>query len=176
MKLIEAIKNDEVLRQLICCECQENKIFVSISYEREKIIILNIEEYYRVHPDFKQTPNAPDCLIIQHCENEVYKIFVVELKNTKSAKSLGTEKKQNIPKKFETCLKDFMETRFPNHFTNPNYQIELKLILVAGNINIDKKQTKPVRLDFIDSFLPLQFNGLLYQVEKENPFPLIKKG
>ena len=80
------------------------------------------------------TPKSPDCLIVQKCANEQYKIYVVELRNVKSQKNKYIDR-SGIRAKFETCLLDFMSDRFRPYFYDERYQFKLHLILVAGKIS-----------------------------------------
>jgi len=171
--LIKELKNDIVLQPYICEECEENGVLASISTEidKENIVIISVDKYYNSFNE-KTRPASPDCLIVQFCHTNTYHVYVVELKNFKKESDLKDEKEQ-IHKKFSTCLQDFMSNQFRTYFYNLDYILKIDLILIAGHI-VDKK-IKNFKLDFLLGLNPVSFGNKKYLIKGVNPNPLISR-
>ena len=109
MSIIKEVLKNAELQPFLADSCQENDICVEIDnrIEKENFIIIKVDRYYNsLH---EEVPPSPDCLIIQTCDQNKFKISIVELKNIDSSKHLKTE---NLIKKYETCLNDFISNSF----------------------------------------------------------------
>ncbi|MCU0447392.1 MAG: hypothetical protein MUE85_21050 [Microscillaceae bacterium] len=173
MKLIEDLRNIEELKDCICAECQDNRVYVTIADQAENILILDLDKYYQKLEDTGETLASLDCLIIQFCQENRYNVYLVELKNVESSSAMSTKKKRVVPKKFPNCFDDFMSIRYKDYFLSPDYQLNIKLMVVAASVN--DVRTKSVRLDFIDQLPVFTFNGNVYAISKEEPFPTISR-
>lgn len=178
--LIERLKQDEILKYFIVCEChdlqerinaKENikySLFTSISFERDKILILAIDEFYNSLPK-KERIKSPDFLILQLCGENYYNITLIEFKNIKSPSYITIK---DIREKFENCLQDFMSNRFRNYFYDLSYNFKVKLFLVAGQIS--EKKIKNFKFDFLlgDPY-PLEFGNKKLGIQGIHPYPTI---
>ncbi|MEN0050744.1 MAG: hypothetical protein AAF806_27000 [Bacteroidota bacterium] len=170
--LITQLRKDEDLKDFITQSCCENEVCVEIdeAIEEEDYLVVQLDKYYQAKIKSPNTPKSPDCLIVQKCEQEQHRIFVVELKNVQSQSGKYLERAA-IREKFETALLDFMSDRFRAYFYDEDNQFRLYLILVAGNVNEEK--TKNFRFDFLLSLRPLRFANRLYAIQGKNPNPLV---
>ena len=104
--LIQKIQGDSILSKFICDDCEENGVGINIGLEvkREDFIIIKVDDYY--NKLVQNPPKSPDCLIIQHCGENRFVLYLIELKGIKSLK---TEKMSNIRDKFQECFNDFIQ-------------------------------------------------------------------
>ncbi|MEL6717636.1 MAG: hypothetical protein AAFO82_17670 [Bacteroidota bacterium] len=171
--LITQLKNDENLQNFIIDNCCENEVCIEIDDEidAEDYLVIKLDEYYQENVKSPNTPKSPDCLIVQICEDERYKVFVVELKNVKSQNNSHLSR-SSIREKFETCLLNFTSDRFRPYFYDERNQFQLHLILVAGKV--DKEKMKTFEFDFLLTIRPLSFANKRYAIQGKNPNPLIR--
>lgn len=175
----EIIQNDE-LYGLIKSECSENRIFVEFDEQLEKdddkYIILKTDQYYNTI-DFATPPPSVDCLIIVKCSsNQGYDFYLIELKNIKSKSGFDIE---NIRKKFETVIEDFLKTRFSDIFLNNSYNVNnLYLFFVSdpyklGNITQKeydiKIKTRGLKLKTFQLIKPFKFKGKRAEIKPSLP-------
>lgn len=175
MQFLEDLRNDVVLRKFLCAECQENGVAIEISeaVDASSLVILRVDSYYN-SLDLAQTPPSPDCLIVQHCANNQYVVYVVELKNVGNLKN---EKLSEIRNQFETCLLDFMSNRFRKYFYNPDYNFTNSIHLLFISQPREAKNTSRDRTTRLDSLLalpPISFGNRKYLIKYKVPNPTIQ--
>ncbi len=175
MQLLEDLRKDPILCNFICEECQENGIAIEVGkkVDRKKLIILRVDEYYKsLH--LKYTPPSPDCLVVQHCTDNQYVIYVIELKNIGD---MQNEKPSEIRRQFETCLLDFMSDKFRVYFYNQDYDFTNSLHLIFISLPRQLKNTSKDRTTRIDSLLatsPIPFANRRYLIKHKVPNPVIQ--
>jgi hypothetical protein len=168
--LLEELRKDKDLLPFICNECEENGVFVGISTDVKDIVIISVDKYYNSFNENR--PASPDCLIVQYCETGKYHLYIVELKNVAKT-SKDYLDRDNIHEKFTTCLQDFMSNRFREYFYNTDYQLDIRLALIAGHISETK--IRNFSFDFLLAMPPIIFGNKRYAIKGFNPNPLISK-
>jgi hypothetical protein len=174
--LIDKILLDVKLQKYICGECDENGVGITIhpSVDRKELVIIKADAYlkYELHPN----PAGPDCLIIQHCADDSYRIFLIELKNIAD---LGLYSLTHIRDKFQNCFDIIMSDKHRELFYNLNYRFKSILLIFISNPKeqlrregIDKKQ-KNTRLDSLLALRPCQFANKHYPISYLEPYPTI---
>lgn len=168
--LINDIRADETLAPYLSQDCCENDVCVDFdpAVLPADFVVIKVDTFYNATVPNPGTPKSPDCLIVQRCGDDSYKIYVVELKNVRFQSVLDAN---DLRDKFHTCLTDFMSNRFRQYFYDLNHQFKLKLILVAGRVK--PGYTMNFKLDFLLTMRPLKFADKFYGIEGENPNPLI---
>ena len=136
--MINAIYADEDLSSLHRNKVEENGVNVLLDEEfyddngvlnRNEIANLSIDTYYN-SLGLLETPPSPDNLIVIKRGETKYSIYIVELKNVAKLRSVKAE---NIKKKFETAIKDFMEVRYSHIFNKEDTKlVNLSLWLVCN--------------------------------------------
>lgn len=169
--LLNDLRADALLVPHIYQTCCENDVCVDFdpAIPQEDYLVIKVDDFYNATVPNPSTPKSPDCLIVQRCAAGHFHVHVVELKNVKSKSSLDSEA---IREKFHTCLMDFMSNRFRLHFYNENYDLKLKLYLVAGRVK--ETYSKNFKFDFLLSISALQFANKRYLIQGENPNPLVR--
>jgi hypothetical protein len=170
MELIERIQNDAALMPYIALECEENEVCAAFDSEvdRARTLIIKVDDYYN-NLGLDKTPSSIDCLIIQYCSENKYRLRLIELKNVKTAQSIS---RKSIEKKYETTLFDFMSNRFRTYFFDENYDLKLKLVLIAGRIK--DQQIKAHNLDFLLGLRMYKFQNRRLAVHGTKPHLTIK--
>lgn len=128
--LFEKIRADAALSPFLksCCEDEGMSVEMDSSITPEMFVILKPDDYYNsLH--LPKTPASPDCLILQQCVNGGYAVTLVELKNIKSAQDVKVEE---IVRKFQTCLENFMSVRFEQYFLRDYERIVLYFVTKIG--------------------------------------------
>lgn len=169
MDLINNIKKDPILQDFICPQCEDEGIFVEYAdtTDTEKIVVIKVDDYYNsLH--LEKPPPSIDCLIIQHCKENLYKVYLIELKNYKR---VGAINNKNIREKFRTTLLDFMSNKFRDYFYDVSIELKTQLILIAGKVQNDTIKT--YKLDFLLAFRPFRFQDKLIGIDGMPPHPLI---
>ncbi|KPA16742.1 hypothetical protein MHK_003023 [Candidatus Magnetomorum sp. HK-1] len=183
--MIDKIYNDLELSSLIRELCDENDICVEISdhISDKDYLVLKIDQYYsskRMH----NPPPSVDCIIIVKCyKNNCYDIYLVELKNIKSTKGF---KINNIIKKFQTTIDDFMAKQFSHIFLNKDYCVNnFKMYFVSDACRIKnkfpnitesqyRKKILNTKLDMLLTSKPLQFRNKVAPFDPVLPNPMVK--
>ena len=172
--LINDILNNPILGDYRCNDCEENGIGVSFhaDIQREDYVIIKIDHYFNkeIHPN----PDGNDCLVVQKCGDNRYKLYLIELKSIESLKSYSLEQ---IRKKFQNCFDIFMSDKFRSYFYDLNHDFaSIQLIFISNTKEqmqrIDKKQ-KNTRLDSLLALPPCRFGNKLYGIEFQEPYPTI---
>lgn len=165
--MFENIKRNQNLRNHIADTCCENDICLDFEYNipSEDKIIIKVDDYYNsLH--LEKPPASPDCLILVRCVDGGYSLHIAELKNITTAKFYDIN---NLLAKFDNCIYDFIERRFPELF-NINYKT-VKLYFVS---RIDH-HTRDMGINY-DLLLAhrIQFNGKKQTIRAFIPTPKIK--
>ena len=174
--LIQDILDNPVLSNYICNDCEENGVGVSVhaDIQAHQYVVIKVDDYFNkeIHPN----PAGNDCLIIQHCQDNQYKLYLIELKNIQN---LQSQPLSHIRNKFQNCFDIFMSDKFRPYFYDLNHIFSsIQLIFVSttseqqNRISIDKKQ-KNTRLDSLLALRPCRFANKLYAISFEEPFPTI---
>ncbi len=186
--MINTIKSNNILCNYISDLCLENGVCATIdnNIPNSDYVIVKVDNYYN-SLKLAFTPCGVDCpitLILSKSNNiEVYKHYLIELKNIRSASELYVE---NIYYKFYNTLNDFMDKKFSNIYNNKLYKIrDVKLLLITpcyrffknSAISDEEKKRKleGTRLEQILSVGTYEYHGRLLQIEYELPNPLITK-
>lgn len=171
MQLFKDIQADTVLSNFIVPECEEEGICVSFdtSINRDETLIIKVDAFYN-SLQLMPTPPSVDCLILQYCNDETYKVYLVELKNVKTKQHINNV---NLEGKFETTLFDFMSNRFRTHFFKESYQLKTKLILTAGKIE-SNIAIRSWSLDFLLGLRLFTFQNKILSIEGHSPNMMIK--
>ncbi len=169
--LLNDLRADATLAPHIHQTCCENDVCVDFdpAIPPTDYLVIKVDDFYNATVPNPDTPKSPDCLIVQRCSAGHFHVHVVELKNVKARGSLDSDA---IREKYHTCLMDFMSNRFRLHFYNENYDLKLKLYLVAGKVK--EAYSKNFKFDFLLSISALQFANKRYLIQGENPNPLIR--
>ncbi|NTE01269.1 hypothetical protein G6M26_02060 [Agrobacterium tumefaciens] len=111
--MFENIKSNQHLRPYLAESCCENDICIEFeeNIPSEDKLIIKVDDYYNALPLGLDTPPSPDCLILVRCNEGGYSLHIVELKNITTSKGYDIN---NLTAKFDTCIYDFIEKRFPN--------------------------------------------------------------
>ncbi len=153
--LIDDILNNPILSKYRCADCEENGIGVSFhaNIKREDYTIIKVDDYF--NKEISPNPAGNDCLVIQKCHDNKYKLYLIELKNIQN---LGGQSLSRIRDKFQNCFDIVMSDKFREHFYNENYEFSsIELIFISNTIEhqqrIDKKQ-KNTRIDLLIALPP----------------------
>ena len=153
-------------------------ILIDKAIGKEKIIALNIDNYY-ISLSLPKMPKTADFLITLNEEKHIYTIYIVEMKN---AKRLSSFRSSDIIDKFQTTIDDFMKVRYSDIFMNEEYKIELKFFFISDPLKLKEKdiseleiqkRIKSTKLEFLSQVRPFEFRKRLYQIQYEIPHPLI---
>lgn len=182
--LFEKILQTPELLRITASYCSENDMEVCLcpSLKDENIIILKIDDYYSTHNGMNSPPPSIDCLIIVKCEQEeCYNIFLVELKDISSPKYFETD---NVKKKFETTVDDFLKNRFKDIFENEKY-CQFKCLFITdpykcARNNMSQEEylelirAKGLKLDYFLSIAePFEFGNQAAMITPALPTPTI---
>jgi len=149
------------------CEDEGMSVDMDASISADAYLIIKVDNFYNsLHA--KDTPAAPDCLILQKCAGGGYGVTLVELKNIKSSQNFEIE---NIIEKFRTCLEDFMSVKFGEYFFQDYQRILLYFVTkIGGTYKKDKGLTLESLID--KRFVFGKRNNLMIRLEM--PTPAIK--
>ena len=111
-------------------------------------------------------PKSIDCLIIVRCNDGSYSFYLIELKDVSAPSSV---KPRDVLPKFETVLFDFFQSRFPEVFMNPAFELKnLKMWLVTDALKSSKlteeqyrSKVKGTVLEQYNLIKPFKFRGLV---------------
>ncbi len=177
--LIELLKNEQLLQDFFCKVCVENGVSMNIdeTIGKNAILIIKVDDYYN-DENVEKRDCSPDCLIIQACGENSFRIYIVELKNIASPHSFEVKK---VKEKFITCLQDFMSERFGHifHVENINFA-SIKLFFVADPYGFKKEPDRqdrlfqPLKTDYLLAERIPKFFGKHLYIEPKIPNPMIK--
>jgi hypothetical protein len=168
--LLNDLRADASLAPYIHQTCCENDVCVDFdpSLSQENYLVIKVDDYYN-GLRLANTPKSTDCLIIQRCMAGHFHVFVVELKNVKRRNELDPDA---IRGKFHTCLLDFMSNRFRKHFYKEDYDLKIRLYLIAGRVK--DEYTVNFELDFLLSIFAIPFGNKHHLIKGEKPNFLIR--
>lgn len=175
--LIEQLKNEPLVNQCFCDECKENDVSIDIdaSIDKKNLLIIKVDKFYNDYID--PQPKSPDCLIIQHCGENNYSMYLIELRDIKGPGGFDTKE---IEQKFITCLDDFMSQRYGNHFHDPQYNYNnIRLVFISDPYGFKQNPAKQDKMrghkfDLLNAIrIPKYFDKHLY-IEPKIPNPIIK--
>lgn len=169
--LIKRIQEDPILSEFLCDDCEERGVGINVStgVNRDDYIIIRVDEFYNKLVPYP--PKSPDCLIIQHCGENKFVLYIIELKSIESLKS---EKLSDIRDKFQNCFSDFMSDRFRNYFYDTDYEFDIRLLFVSNpRERVKERKTEPSKLDNLLALRPCRFANRGYLLEHELPNPTI---
>jgi hypothetical protein len=173
--LIHNLLNHQELVDFLCAECRENNVGVNFSaaISPSDYLIIRIDAYFQQHLR-ERIPAGIDCLIVQRCANNDYKLYLVELKKIAD---LGGHNLNHIRSKFQNCFDVFMSDKFRDYFYDLNINFtSIQLIFVSTtneNKNRKDKFQKNTRLDALLAMRPCRFANKLYAISFEEPDPLV---
>ena len=174
--LIDDILSNPNLADYRCNDCEENGVGVSFHADIQltDYVILKIDDYFNRTIPNPNTPAGNDCLIVQLCQDNRYKLYLIELKNIENLRSYSLKQ---IREKFQNCFDIFMSDKFRSYFYDLNYDFtSIELIFVSNTreqmSRVDKKQ-KNTRLDSLLAQPPCRFANKLYGITFQEPYPTI---
>lgn len=189
--MINQIKSNKKLSAYLSHNIEDAgmQIEVDNALSEDEYIGIKLDDYYMGLKLGGETPKAVDFIVAVDCECDSYALYILELKNVKSAQQFTTK---DIEDKFETAVCRFMDKEYKDIFKNPKYKYkQVKLYLVssaylnslgAGTFEeyakllkkIGKKDslTKDIHL----SYKAFYFYGMRLFIDREiPPNPVIKK-
>jgi hypothetical protein len=176
MDLLQALLKDPSLaplpsaKPLIRQDCADEGLCVEfdINIDRSRILILDVDLYYKRLHMGNQTPKTVDCVIVQKCQSGGYLVYLVELKGHRSVRDIDN---YALEEKFETTLYDFIGERLGHHFNDDAYKIRYRLILGAGSPD---KNHNTYSLDFLLGLRLWKFAGQTLGINGHPRNPLIR--
>ena len=171
--LIQKIQEDPILSKFLCDDCEENGVGINIGSEvkREDFIIIKVDDYYKENERSNDRPKSPDCLIIQHCGENRFVLYLVELKDIESLK---TERMGDIRDKFQHCFSDFMSDRFRLYFYDLGYDFTIKLFFITDPRETKVDKGKATRMDSLLALRQPRFANRPYPIKHKIPNPIIQ--
>ncbi|NQV19151.1 MAG: hypothetical protein HQ534_11495 [Armatimonadetes bacterium] len=181
--MISVIRNHPVLKEIVVDSCIENNVGATISpnINKDDFIILKIDNYYN-SLFLADTPKSVDCLIILRCEDNTFRLFIIELRDIKNLAGFSVKE---IYQKFKTTINDFLRERFNEFFFSDNYDIkDLKLLFITDPLNMQnrkytlnqiKNRTKGTKIENLLLMRPFKFGNRYYSISYEVPNPIIQK-
>ena len=170
--LIHHLSTDQALTDFLCADCSENNVGVRFSdaISQSDYLVIKIDSYF--NKTIKPNPAGIDCLIVQKCQDDNYKLYLVELKNIKRLQDIA-----HIRLKFQNCFDVFMSDKFRPYFYDATISFtSIQLVFVSTtNENRSRKDRfqKNTRLDALLSLRPCRFANKLYAISFAEPDPLI---
>lgn len=181
MSLIEDLKALPLLEKYICTDCTENGFAVTIdpTVHPDDILIIKVDAYYNDTVHNNDRPKSPDCLIIQRCADDVYSLFVVELRDINGP---GGFTIPDVREKFQTCVYDFMNEILRTQLLESEYQYRrVRLLFVTDPYQEQLRHSyhRLNKLTKLDALLamntsPFIFNGKRYGIEHTHQNPTIR--
>jgi hypothetical protein len=171
--LIQRIQGDPILSKFLCDDCEENGVGINIGTEvqRDDFIIIRVDEFYKDTVRNNSRPKSPDCLIIQHCGDNRFVLYLIELK---AIKSLKTETMSDIRDKFQNCFSDFMSDKFREYFYDTDYEFVIKLYFISDPRETKIDKGKATRMDSLLALRQPRFANRIYPIKPKTPNPIIQ--
>ncbi len=171
--LLEAIHAEPTLNHYIRPTCSENNVGVSFdpSVSATDYLIIKVDDYF--NRNIVPNPRGNDCLIVQRCSDNRYKLYLIELKNIERLR--GGEEFKHIRDKFQNCFDILMSDRFRSLFYDENYAFSSIKLYFVTNLVEEKKERKikNAKLDALLALPPCRFGGRFYGISLSEPFPMI---
>ncbi len=171
MELLNDLRTDERFLPFVKPVCEDEGICVEMdeTIKEEEFIIIKVDDYYNAQR-LEKTPASVDCFIVQHCKDNHYDIYLIELKNVKSPKLI---ERPNLREKFGNTLYDFLNTKCKQYFHNEKYSFNIRLWLSAGKVK--DSTIRHLNLEFLLSLRPIKFMDKSYPIMSSKPQPRIEK-
>lgn len=165
--LISKIKSDTRLQKFLCETCSENNIEATFDegISANDFVVVKVDNYY--NSLLEKSPPSPDCLIVLKCENSGYSLTIIELKSISSSKGFTID---NMIKKFETCIHDFIETRFED-LLYVDYK-NIKLFFIS-NIELYQRDIG-LKMELLIN-TRFKYKNKTLMIKPYKPIPIIKK-
>jgi len=92
MDLIQALKTDAELADFIQPSCTDEGIEVHTEdgVDASSIAVIKVDDFYNSF-NIEKRPASIDCLIIQYCGDNNYRLYLIELKNVENANSISNK-------------------------------------------------------------------------------------
>ena len=181
--MINKLRSFPELSSFFTTSLFENGIGVVInpSMNNSEYLAINVDNYYH-HIGLKNIPCIIDLLIIgKESLNDNFHIFLIEMKNIKRPKSFSV---QNIYKKFETAIDDFMINRYSDPFLKPQYKIiRCKLFFISDVYHLSQKGFSDqeiksflsgTKIAILQSLAPFKYRDFYLTIEYKIPNPLLE--
>jgi len=180
--MISEIRNHSELKKILVEDCNENNVEATISANIDKadFVILKIDKYYN-SLFLADTPKSVDCLIVLRCDDNTFRLFIIELKDIKNLAGFSVKE---IYQKFNTTLHNFLQERFNDIFFSNNYIIkDMKLLFVTDPLNLQnqtytmnqiKNRIQGTKIEILLLMRPFKFGNKYYSISYEVPNPLIQ--
>jgi predicted small secreted protein len=187
--MIKQIEKEKCLRNYITRKISDAGLEVGVddTLTESDYIAVKVDDYYNGLKLEGETPKSVDFIVSVDCQCSAYVLYVLELKNTKSA-SFTTK---SIQEKFETAFEDFMKIKFEHIYLNPAYKYkDIQLYVVSkayidaakyGNYENFKKimgrcNRDTANRDMELSDKPYFFRKKAYRIKREfPPNPIIRR-
>ena len=167
--MINRIKSHKILSGFVEDTCCENEICVTFEDDipAKSYAIIKVDSYYNSLKLGKQTPASIDCLIIRECIKTGFGLTLVELKKIETGKGFEID---NMKRKFETTLYNFIKKRFKNPL-DVNYS-DVKIYFVSKQ-EIYKRDLG-LKMEVLMN-VRFKFNDKTLMVIPKMPNPTIQK-
>ena len=165
--MINKVRNHPVLSMFIEETCCENGIYATVdsTIDINDYVIIKVDKYYN-SLRVKTRPSSVDCMILQRCKQKGVGLSLIELKAVHTLKNLTV---QDIAKKFENTLMDFIKTRFRNPLDVDYHKVRLYFVtkkeLNRRDLGLKMEALMSIRVDF---------NGKKLMIRPEMPNPTIR--
>lgn len=165
---INSIREDIILSEFICEECSENEVSVSFDdgITANDYVIIKVDDYYN-GLNLEKTPPSPDCLIVLKCCESGHALAIVELKAICNSKGFTLI---NMISKFETCINDFIEVKFPDLLSVDYKRIKLYFV---SDIEVYRRDIG-LKMELLMN-TRFRYRDKLLMITPYKPIPVIKK-
>lgn len=178
--MINGIHSNGILNNLHRDTIEENGVNVILDgdfynengkLKQDVIANISVDTYYN-SLGLGATPPSPDNLVVIKRGETKYCIYIIELKNVTRTSTL---KADNIKKKFDTAINDFMNQRFTEIFNKVDTKLtDITLWLVCNRFEFidseisEEAYLKRIRGSVMESLLlskPLVFRGKIARLD-----------
>lgn len=175
--MITSILQDESLTSIMSNKIKEHNVGLVIdsSYyiddllDSTKIVNLEIDKFYNSQR-LANTPPSIDNLVAIKRTDDIYTLYLIELKDVQKMKSIG----RNIEEKFKTTIDDFMAYRYRHIFQKQNIKYtDIKLLLVCNRFKFlgeditDEQYERKIKNSIVEKLLlakPIKFNNIACRI------------
>jgi hypothetical protein len=169
--LITALQNEPTLNNFLKDRCEEEKEKMSIAFDpsvsEADYVIIKVDDYFNktIHPN----PNGIDCLIVQKCADNRYRLYLIELKNIKEIVG-GTAFRSNIILKFQNTFHILMSDHFRHLFYGTEYDFSSIELFFVSRIDEKEKKQKNTKLDALLALPPFRFANRRFGLSSKEPY------
>lgn len=175
--MIPAVLREECLTSIISNKIKENNVglvidesyYIEESLDLDRIVNLEIDKYYN-SLRLSNTPPSIDNLVAIKRSDNIYTLYLIELKDVQKMKSIG----KNIEDKFKTTIHDFMLDRFKHVFNKEGIKYtDIKLWLVCNRFKFlgdditNEEYEKKIKNSIVEKLLlakPIRFNNMICRI------------